>query len=217
MSVIKIENLDINSLKFSPVMKNKSNGKTIYVNSADGGKVTVQLPFLKAPFGLNRFDESSQYDISLSIPKNTEVFNKFHQLDERVIDHLVKNSKESLGKIYNEQIIREALYRPVMRPPLDEKYDYLLKVKVSTNANGQPATETYDHTLNLADLTTLQKGQKVMTIATISSVWLIDGKAGISIRLEQAMLSKSEKLTGFAFLLDEETGAEDPNEPAYFD
>lgn len=217
MSVVKVENLDISNLKFSAVTKNKSNVgvKSVYVNTKDGGKVQVQLPFLKAPFGLNRFDENSPYDISLSIPSDSIVYQKFAEFDKRAVDYIVQNSKECLGKIYNDDIIREALYRPVMRPPTNEKYDSLLKVKVNMDSDGNPVAETYNHLLEPASIRDVQKGQQIMMIVTIASLWFVDGKAGATIRLEQVMLSKSEKLMGCAFILDENQQEED--ESAYFD
>jgi hypothetical protein len=52
-----------------------------------------------------------------------------------------------------------------------------------------------------------------MAIVDVSSIWFIDNKFGVTIRLQQALLEQSTKLPSFAFqgldLPDEEVDEED--------
>ena len=48
-------------------------------------------------------------------------------------------------------------------------------------------------------LDTVEKGQKVMAIVDVSSIWFIDNKFGVTVRLQQALLEQSTKLPSFAF------------------
>jgi hypothetical protein len=62
-------------------------------------------------------------------------------------------------------------------------------------------------------LDTIEKGQKAMAIVDVSSIWFIDNKFGVTVRLQQALLEQSTKLPSFAFqgldLPDEEVDEED--------
>lgn len=48
-------------------------------------------------------------------------------------------------------------------------------------------------------LDTIEKGQKAMAIVDVSSIWFIDNKFGVTIRLQQCLLEQSTKLPSFAF------------------
>ena len=48
-------------------------------------------------------------------------------------------------------------------------------------------------------LDSVEKGQKVMAIVDLSSIWFIDNKFGVTIRLQQTLLEQSSKLPSFAF------------------
>jgi hypothetical protein len=48
-------------------------------------------------------------------------------------------------------------------------------------------------------LDSIEKGQKVMAIVDLSSIWFIDNKFGVTIRLQQTLLEQSSKLPSFAF------------------
>ena len=45
----------------------------------------------------------------------------------------------------------------------------------------------------------IEKGQRAMAIVEISSIWFVDGKFGVSLRLQQVMVEPSAKLPAFAF------------------
>ena len=52
-SVIKFSDLSLSDVTFSDIRKNANNGgKTIYLNGRGKSKLFVQLPKMKAPFGL---------------------------------------------------------------------------------------------------------------------------------------------------------------------
>ena len=44
----------------------------------------------------------------------------------------------------------------------------------------------------------IEKGQRAMAIVEISSIWFVDGKFGVSLRLQQVMVEPSAKLPAFA-------------------
>jgi hypothetical protein len=194
------------SIGFSKLRKNKNGGKTVYLNGGDNKKLFLQLPFMRSPFGLSMFtDESTgrtSYSLDLSFdPDNTEameIHDKLKELDELIVNTVAQNSKEWLGKEFNVAVLREALYKPIVRPG-KEQYPSTMKLKISTKPDGSFVPEAYSMQREQVSLDSIEKGQKVMAIVDLSSIWFIDNKFGVTIRLQQTLLEQSSKLPSFAF------------------
>ena len=45
----------------------------------------------------------------------------------------------------------------------------------------------------------IEKGQRAMAIIEFNSIWFVDSKFGVSLRLQQVMVEPSAKLPAFAF------------------
>ena len=193
------------SIGFSKLRKNKNGGKTVYLNGGDNKKLFLQLPFMRSPFGLSMFtDESTgrtSYSLDLSFdPDNTEameIHDKLKELDELIVNTVAQNSKEWLGKEFNVAVLREALYKPIVRPG-KEQYPSTMKLKISTKPDGSFVPEAYSMQREQVSLDSIEKGQKVMAIVDLSSIWFIDNKFGVTIRLQQTLLEQSSKLPSFA-------------------
>ena len=211
------------SVGFSKLRKNKNGGKTVYLNNGDNKKLYLQLPFLRSPYGLSAFTDEgtgrTTYSLDLSFdPDNTEAMelhNKFKELDEIIVNTVANNSKEWLGKEVNVAVLREALYKPMVRPN-KEPYPSTLKLKIATKPDGTFIPEAYNMKREPVSLDTIEKGQKVMSIVDISSIWFIDNKFGVTIRLQQVLIEQSTKLPSFAFqgvdVAEEEHEDEDVDE-----
>ena len=109
------------------------------------------------------------------------------------------NSLEWLGKKYNEAVIKEALYKPLVRAGKDD-YASTMKLKVMTDMKtNEFQPEAYNINREKVPLDSIEKGQKVMCIVDLNQIWFIDNKFGISARLQQVLLEPSKKLPTFAF------------------
>ena len=212
------KNFDIEAVGFSKLRKNKSGGKAVYLNVSDK-KLYLQLPKLRSPYGLSTFtDENTgktSYSLDLSLDTdNTEAMElreKLTQLDDLIIKTVVENSKEWLGKMFNEAVCREALYKPLVRPG-KEPYPDTVKLKILTSSTGDFVPEAYSTSRERVGLDTITKGSKVTCIVDFVQIWFIDNKFGVTVRLQQALLEPSAKLPSFAFVgVDgaSETQAED--------
>ena len=194
------------STVLSPMKKNKNGGKTVYINAPDNKKMFLQLPFMRSPFGLSAFtDEATNktsYSLDLSFDTDNEgavtLMTKLQELDQMIIETVAKNSKEWLGKPYNIEVIREALYKPLVRPG-KESYPSTLKLKIMTKPTGEFLAEAYDTSHKAIPVDTIEKGQKCMCIVDFNQIWFIDNKFGVSVRLSQVLCEKSQKLPSFAF------------------
>lgn len=199
---------DASTVNFSNFRKNKNGGKAVYLSGAGNQKLFIQFPYMRAPFGLSQFtDEATKkvsYSLDLSFDTNSsdpavdELLSKMKKLDDIVIDMVAKNSQEWLGKKYAVNVIREALYKPLVRPGKGE-YPATIKMKILLDNKGDFVPEAYNSRREKVPLTSIEKGQKVCTIVDINQVWFIDNKFGVSIRLHQCLLEPSKKLPAFAF------------------
>lgn len=204
MEVQLVQEFDVSNTTFSQLRKNKNGGKTVYLSGGNRGKIMLQLPYLRAPFGLSSFtDEATKrtsYSLDLSFDAdNEDIQQKFEQLDQLVLDTVAKNSKEWLGKSYNIAVLKEALYKPLVRPSKGD-YPSTMKLKIMTDSRtGDFIPEAYNHLRDRVALDTIEKGQKLMTIIDVNQIWFIDNKFGVSARLSQVLLEPSKKLPAFAF------------------
>jgi len=200
------KNFNIEAVGFSKLRKNKNGGKAVYLNVSDK-KLYLQLPKLRSPYGLSTYtDESSgktsySLDLSLDTDNNDamELREKLTQLDDLIIKTVVENSKEWLGKKFNETVCREALYKPLVRQG-KEPYPDTIKLKILANDKGEFVPETYNTNREQVGLDTISKGSKVTCIVDMVQIWFIDNKFGVTVRLQQALLEPSAKLPSFAFV-----------------
>ena len=194
------------SVGFSKLRKNKNGGKTVYLNTGDNKKLYLQLPFMRSPYGLSAFTDEgtgrTTYSLDLSFDSDNadamELHDKLKELDDIIVNTVAENSKEWLGKEFNVAVLREALYKPMVRPG-KEQYPSTLKLKIATKPDGSFVPECYSMQKESVSLDMIEKGQKAMAIVDVASIWFIDDKFGVTIRLQQALLEQSTKLPSFAF------------------
>ncbi|QIG59780.1 hypothetical protein [Dishui Lake phycodnavirus 3] len=194
------------SVGFSKLRKNKNGGKAVYLNGDNNRKLYIQLPFMRSPYGLSAYtDEASgrtSYSLDLSFDSDNAdamaLHDKLKQLDDIIVETVAKNSKEWLGKEFNVAVLREALYKPLVRPGKDQ-YPATLKLKILTKPDGSFVPEAYNTKRDNVSLDTIEKGQKVLTIVDLNQIWFIDNKFGVTVRLQQALIEPSAKLPSFAF------------------
>jgi hypothetical protein len=194
------------SVQFSKLRKNKNGGKTVYLNSGDNKKIYIQFPFMRSPYGLSSFTDEgtgrTSYSLDLSFdPDNDDAMslhNKLKELDDIIVNTVAKNSKEWLGKDFNVEVLKQALYKPMVRPGKDQ-YPSTIKLKILTKPDGSFVPEAYSMQKQAVTLDTIEKGQKCMAIIDLNQIWFIDNKFGVTIRLQQTLLEQSAKLPSFAF------------------
>lgn len=207
LNIQQSSTFDASTVTFSKLRKNKNGGKAVYLNGAGNKKLYIQMPFMRAPFGLSTFtDEATKktsYSIDVSFDKNDEnllkIQENFKKFDDAVVKMVAANSLEWLGKKYNEAVIKEALYKPLVRAGKDD-YASTMKLKVMTDMKtNEFQPEAYNINREKVPLDSIEKGQKVMCIVDLNQIWFIDNKFGISARLQQVLLEPSKKLPTFAF------------------
>ena len=210
-SVIKFSDLSLSDVTFSDIRKNANNGKTIYLNGRGKNKLFVQLPKMKAPFGLGVFEDNNgkvSYNLPMAAddPTFVEFLKKF---DDLIVNKVVENSETYMGKKMNEVVFREAIYKSLFKSPPDEKYSPIFKTKVLSNQDGTFVPHVFTTDRQPFDLNNLEKGQYVTAIVHIASIWFSPAGVGISVRLQQLRVTPSQKLTEYAFVDDDDDVEDD--------
>jgi hypothetical protein len=212
MALSMFSTFNATDVKFSDIRKNAKGGKAVYLNSNAGQKLIFQLPALRAPFGLSDFkDEAGKvqsYSLPLSLDK-PDVVATLQALDERALDFIAENSAELLGKKMSREVIKEGIYKPLVRVSSKEGYAPTLNLKVLMK-DGAIATEAYSAARQPVPLTDLEKGQAVSAIIDINQIWRTPAGVGITVRVHQVMFAPTNKLKPCAFL----AAADEPIETA---
>ena len=206
LTIQTVSEFDPKSVQFSKFRRNKNGGKSVYLNRGDNKKIYLQLPFMRSPYGLSAFTDEgtgrTSYSLDLSFDaENTEAMElhkKLQELDDVIVDTVAANSKEWLGKEFNKAVLKEALYKPIVKPG-KEQYAPTIKLKILTKPDGGFVPECYSMQKQPVELDSIEKGQKVCAIVDLSQIWFIDNKFGVTIRLQQALFEQSAKLPSFAF------------------
>jgi len=194
------------NVQFSKLPKNKNRGKAVYLNAGDNKKLYLQFPFMRSPYGMSAFtDESTgrtSYSLDLSFdPDNEEAMalhEKLKELDDIIVNTVAANSQEWLGKEFNVEVLKQALYKPMVRPG-KEQYPSTIKLKIRTKPDGTFVPESYSMQKQAVPLDSIEKGNKAMAIVDLNQIWFIDNKFGVTSRLQQALFEQSAKLPSFAF------------------
>ena len=208
LNIASLSTFDSTSVNFSDLRINKARGnKTVYLSGSNKAKLHIQFPWMRAPFGLSSFTDAAtgrtSYSLDLSFDKDNEELmdcqQRLEALDDLVVKTVEANSKEWLGKPFKAAVLKEALYKPLVRPGKDD-YPSTIKMKVMVDQKTDKfVPEAYNMRQEQVEMTTLEKGMRVITIAEIASIWFIDNKFGVTVRLQQCLMEPPKKLPKFAF------------------
>ena len=230
------KNVSIDDIKFGAVKTLPSGGKSIYI-SHKNSPLIIQTPEMRSPFGLSKWDktekgidgiekDSFKYDLLLGFDgkesrDNLQVFyDKFEQLDDKLIKSGIDNSMNWLGKkITSEEVIKE-LYTPMIRHSRDkntgeinDKYAPTFKVTVPYR-DGKFQCDVFDKNKTELDLSTINlQGARITAIIQCVGIWVVGKKYGCSFKLLQMMVTPRSNLPKFAFLsLEDEKPQESDDE-----
>lgn len=222
-NVILYKDFDPKLLNFDAASKNKMGGKSVRISYGPNKQpVRIQTPALYLPFGVSKYTDEKTGETTQSIdasfrgldtdPKMQTFYNIVKAIDEQVMTTCVERSTEWLGKPMSLDVIKE-FFRPLVKPPKDEKYSPLMKIKVVALPGGGQMPKIFDardtSTPVDGNLDYFCKGSVAKFIVTIPSVWFVNKTFGVSARLFQSVvMSRPVSNESFAF------AQEDPDEYA---
>lgn len=205
LAITESKDFDVSKISFTKMKKGKMGNKTVYLQ-CDNKKLYLQLPFLRSPYGLSSYTDDASgkttWSLDLSFDSDNEAAmqlkGKLEKLDDLIVQTVAQNSKEWLGKEFNVEVLKQALFKPIVRPGKDD-YPATMKLKILTKADGTFVPEAYNMKRERVSLDTIEKGQKCCAICDVQSIWFIDNKFGVTIRLSQVLMEQSQRLPSFAF------------------
>ena len=234
--VIKASAIEIKNLKFSDPRKVGNNGvQVVYVNYGGGmNSLYVQPPRVDLKWDPTYYadnDENGKFTVEFALPgvgtddQITPFHDKMKAFDELMIDKAYDNRATWFknGKKLTRDMI-ENVYTPMIKVSVDSetgepdgKWPPAFKFKIKKQ-NSKFTCNVFDSSKNqlnvdnaeaedFVDLkTVLVKGATVNLILKCVSVWLINGKFGVTWQAEQIMVTQkpSVSLSGCAFIQDDD-------------
>lgn len=197
--LIDITQLDASAINFSTIKKNKNGGKFVSIV----GKRFLRFPPMRTPFGVSApSDQVKEYYLNFSV-EDQAIVDKLKAIDDKILEFVHQNCVALLGKEIDISVMRDLLYSPVLKQSKDGKYAPTFKAKASSR-EGTDTSPVYNAKKELVSLTDITPGCQVASVIELNQIWFINGKFGLSLRLNQAKLSASNKLTKYAFDDDDE-------------
>ena len=225
--ITKSSDFDPTEVNYKEPRLNKRGGKNIGLTK-DGNPLVIQFP-LMFTWGVNeRVDETSgrvSYDMNISFtskdPEDSvgHFYTKLLELQEKVLDDAVDNSKLWFGKAKMSREVAEAMMYPILKFPKDKNTgepdtDRPATVKLKLPYwDGKFNLELYDMKrqplfvpnevedkglpMELVPSRSYVKG-----LMQCSGVWFAGGRFGVTWNLVQGQVRKPVKIKGFCMLDD---------------
>lgn len=206
-TITKMSSTIFDNVSFSNLTINKNRGKTVFINIPNLVRGNnIRLPALVSPYGLGTYvdEKSGNVSYSLDLSLTPELEQIFNNLDSKVLDAVADNSEEWLGRKFSREVL-DALYKPIVRKSKKPEYPSTIKLKIYANKDGTLAPKAFDMKKNPIKLEQLRKRQTVNTLISVPSIWFIDNKFGVSLRLIQAQFDIENDLDKCMFDADSET------------
>ena len=218
------------NVNFMTPRQNKLGGQSVLLNYKDGDKTSpfiLQTCRVRLPFGVdqNKMDSGGlKYNVSFSLANeatDNEQLKLFTQ-NIREIDDLAKKFPQDNDSWFNKKLkpdIVEEFYKSAEKFPKDPKWASTLKVKLPFDRKGVPQFVLYDQDkkpIEIVDengelnLDCIPKGSEAVFLIQPTGVWFM-GKTqyGVSYKVVQGKIFKSNKLSGFSIVDPEEVGEEE--------
>ena len=210
--------------------QNKLGGQSVLLNYKDGDKISpfiLQTCRVRLPFGVdqNKMDSGGlKYNVSFSLANeatDNEQLKLFTQ-NIREIDDLAKKFPQDNDSWFNKKLkpeIVEEFYKSAEKFPKDPKWASTLKVKLPFDRKGVPQFVLYDQDkkpIEIVDengelnLDCIPKGSEAVFLIQPTGVWFM-GKTqyGVSYKVVQGKIFKSNKLSGYSIVDPEEVEEEE--------
>lgn len=206
-------------MHFGPPDRNRLGGKYVPLTNPDGSKrrITIQTPVLSMPFGVSAYREKPDADIqSYSIdvsfrnldtdPRLAEFLDKMRQVDAKMLEASVDNSKAWFGKQKSKDTLEDN-YRKLIKDHPEGKYPPVMKIKIPMQ-NGQPSCMFFDENRQPVPIDYLTKGTTIKLILEADRVWFVNNTFGLTWRAMQcAVVSRPSRMDTYSMLEDDDDAA----------
>jgi hypothetical protein len=220
-NIVRACDINVADISFGEVRTLDNGGKMVNI-SYNNHKLLMQLPNLTASYGLNvwpsdrpgAFDKM-HLDLSLvgydSNPAMKSFFEKMMAFDDKLIDTAMSNSKTWLRKTVASREVIQAVFTPLVKFSKDKltgelstQWPPVVRLQIPRTKTGAVDVEVYDAGRERLDFDSVEfKRAQVTAIVQVTSVWIISGKFGVSMKVQQMKVAQNAtNLNKYAFIED---------------
>ena len=223
-SVVKGKNIDASKVTFSAPKILDNGAKLVYVNY-DGGRFTIQTPWMGLPWAMSSFtdDKYPKHSVTLSFRgmEENEEMQKFHDnmmaVEKAAVQAGVQNSVQWFKKKGLSEDVVSNLFNPIVRLSTDKqgipdgKYPPTLRLKVpQRDSVWEPKVfDTSGNMYHVNDRESgdvmeelLVKGAKIRCMMQCVGLWIASGNYMCQWKLTRAELDVPETSGNHTFLPD---------------
>lgn len=234
-ALVKGKNIDTSKVTFSTPRVLDNGAKLVYVNY-NNGRFSVQTPWMDMPWKMGVYTEGEypKYSIDLSFKGMDEssdlqgFHDKLLELEQKIIDGGVENSRAWLKKNNPPREVVEAIYNPIVKVSKDKetgepdgKWPPSMKLKVPRrdgtweckvqDSNGLLRINDSENPVNLEDV--LVKNTRVRAIIQCVGLWIASGNYMCQWKLVKAEVEVPEGFSNQDFLEDTDDEDDGGNQP----
>ena len=229
-SVVKGKNIEASKVTFSAPKILDNGAKLVYVNY-DGGRFTIQTPWMGLPWALSSYtdDKYPKHSVTLSFRgmEENEEMQKFHDnmvaVEKAAVQAGVKNSVQWFKKKNLSEDVVSNLFNPIVRVSNDKqgipdgKYPPTLRLKVPQR-DGVWEPKVFDTSGNMYHINDresgdvmediLVKGAKIRCMMQCVGLWIASGNYMCQWKLTRAEVDVPETTGNHTFLPDSDDEGE---------
>ena len=234
-TTIKGKNIDTSKLAFSQPRVLDNGAKLVYMNY-DGGRLSVQTPWMSLPWKMGVYTEGEypKYSIDLSFkgmendPDLQAFHDKLQEVETQIIDEGFENTVSWFKKKKSTREVVEAIFNPILKVSKDKetgepdgKWPPTMKLKVArkngvweSNRDKPLVVKGKDGTTykinsedNLEDI--FKKNTRLRVKMSCVGLWVASGNYMCQWQLTHAEVDVPEDADGDDFLPDSDDEAED--------
>jgi hypothetical protein len=230
-AIITSSNLDVTKVSFGDIRANKAGGKSVPIRY-NGQNLQIRIPKASYPMGINirDTDNGTTYGLSLTLKgcdayakdrATTEageigiLYNFLLDMQEKLVQTAVVNSKKWFGKDRTEAVIRDTM-KQFLSPSVEKingewvpsgKYPPSLRMKVPVY-DGRVSMDVVDSTgkpveVDTENLSTLFPKRVDASIVVAPSIYVTGTGFGVTWRVIYAKVSPPQRVTAAQVFADE--------------
>jgi hypothetical protein len=231
IAIVPVSTLDSSKISFGDIRTNQKGGKSVPIKY-NGQPLQIRLPKMTYPMGVGvkQNDNGPAYTLSATL-KGCDPFAKDRagsdagsigtlynfllDLQEKVIQEAVKNSKKWFGKDRSEPLVRETM-KLFLSPSVERvngewvpsgKYPPGLKMKVGVY-DGRVAMDVADHTgkpiaVDVDNITEVFPKRVEASVAVTPSIYVTGTGFGVTWRVTFARVAPPQRMTAADVFKDE--------------
>jgi hypothetical protein len=221
-AVLTTNNLNENSIIFTQPKLDKNKKLSVGIlNSETKSAVYIETELLRTPFGVGFYDggkniaeEAKSYSLLLkedsegneNYEKSKKLFDFLESVDNNGINHVITHSQTIFKKKYTQEqktIVEDMLFNKCVKrsaAPDGTPYPRKITLKIMRNENMDPDVLVFKDSpkpienLSFDDLVNLIPKNVLVKAIIQLRFYIVNGKAGINIRVLQIKISTNEKV-----------------------